>query len=212
MSNRLVKFIAIPIELYEDDRLSWTQKLMIVEIDSFSRNGKFCFVSNDHLAQHLMISKSAVEKNLKYISDLGYIDRQRRNINGVSRRILRVAPVYNYGGEPEKTTVDERKKEAILDTTTKSTTKPNTKAQPADYDECLDYFTELGMPDQAQPFMDWYDQTGWKLKGGNKIKDWKATARTWARRQRQQKNAQQQRGFNKENFDPNKLERFITQG
>lgn len=212
MNNRLVKFIAIPIELYEDDRLSWTQKLMIVEIDSFSRNGKFCFVSNEHLAQHLMISKSAVEKNLKYISDLGYVDRQRRNINGTSRRILRVAPVYNYGGEPEKTTVDERKKEAILDTTTKSTTKSTTKGKPADLEECIEYFTELGMPDQANGFMDWYEQTGWKVKGGNKIKDWKATARNWVRRQRQHKNAQQQRGFNKENFDPIKLERFINEG
>jgi hypothetical protein len=106
----------------------------------------------------------------------------------------------------------EPKKEAILDTTTKSTTKSTTKGKPADLEECIAYFTELGMPDQANGFMDWYEQTGWKVKGGNKIKDWKATARNWVRRQRQQKNAQQQRGFNKENFDPIKLERFITEG
>ncbi len=212
MSNRLVKFIAIPIELYEDRELNWTQKLMIVEIDSFSRNGKFCYVSNKHLSQHLMVSASAVDKNLKAIKDKGYIDCELRVIEGKSRRILRVKHVYNYGFNTEKTTHKARKKDEQLIEDTKEKTKSMTKAKPADYDECLDYFIELGIPDQAHPFIDWYDQTGWKLKGGNKIKDWKATARTWKRRQQNHQNAQQQRGFKKENFDPNKLERFITQG
>lgn len=212
MSNRLIKFIAIPIDLYEDERLSWTQKLMVVEIDSFSKNNKFCFVSNEHLSNHLQVSSSSVEKNLKRLVDLGIVERTCRNINGKSRRILRVIPAINSGYDPEKSTGDDRKKDDILDTSTKSITKPSTQGKPADMSECVEYFMELGMPDQAQPFMDWYDQTGWKLKGGNKIKDWKATARNWARRQRQQNNAQQQRGFNQENFDVNNLKQFVAEG
>ena len=31
-------------------------------------------------------------------------------------------------------------------------------------------------------FVDYYGQQGWKLSNGNPMKDWKAAARNWARR------------------------------
>lgn len=40
------------------------------------------------------------------------------------------------------------------------------------------YFIELGRPDQANKFLDYYESNGWKV-GRNPMKDWKAAARRW---------------------------------
>jgi len=54
------------------------------------------------------------------------------------------------------------------------------ETRPASLESALALFTELGRPDQAQEFMDYYDSNGWKV-GRNPMKDWKATARRWVR-------------------------------
>lgn len=54
------------------------------------------------------------------------------------------------------------------------------ETRPASLESALTLFTELGRPDQAQEFMDYYDSNGWKV-GRNPMKDWKATARRWVR-------------------------------
>jgi hypothetical protein len=49
-------------------------------------------------------------------------------------------------------------------------------------DEVAAYFAELGAADCAAPFFDYYTANGWKA-GRNPMKDWKASARGWARRE-----------------------------
>jgi hypothetical protein len=43
------------------------------------------------------------------------------------------------------------------------------------------YFSELGFPQEAAKFIDYYAANGWKV-GRNAMKDWQATARNWCRR------------------------------
>lgn len=222
MESREFKGVWIPRELYLDKELSWTQKLLILEIDSFSRNGLPCFISNEHLSDHIGLGASTIEKSLKVIETKGYIIREIRKINGRPRRILRLTTGINYGHRPEKTTDDTQKKVRVATgkkydipiPTTKPINKPMKTSRPESLQVCMDYFLDLGMPNQAEPFMDWYDQTEWKLKGGNKIKDWKATARNWVRRQQkqQEQHAANSKGFRTENFDVNSIESFVTQG
>ena len=50
-----------------------------------------------------------------------------------------------------------------------------------DVDNIKVYFKELGHPDQAEPFYDFYQSKGWKV-GKAPMKDWKAAARNWCRR------------------------------
>jgi hypothetical protein len=49
--------------------------------------------------------------------------------------------------------------------------------------EVREYMTAQGMPDRSQAFVDYYSSNGWKQKGGNAIKDWKAAVRTWKNRE-----------------------------
>lgn len=45
-------------------------------------------------------------------------------------------------------------------------------------DELRAYFSEIGLIEDPQRFMDYYQANGWKV-GRNQMKDWKATARNW---------------------------------
>ena len=47
--------------------------------------------------------------------------------------------------------------------------------------EVKDYISEKGYTVDAQRFIDFYEAKGWMI-GKNKMKDWRAAVRTWARR------------------------------
>jgi len=184
---------------------------MLIEIDSFSKNGLECFVSNEHLADHLQLSKSGTEKVLRQLVDMRLVQRDRRKIGNVYRRVLRVLTSIEGDVQPYLKEVTNHRQVSTTNTRTKTTTKPKKEGKPSTEGECIEYFLELGMSvDEAQKFLDWYEQTGWKLKGGNKIKDWKATARNWKRRQKEHQN--EKRGFSQDNFNSEALHRYVTEG
>lgn len=218
MSNREFKGVWIPRALYLNEELNWTEKLIILEIDSFSRNGMPCFISNEHLCKHLKVSASTIEKALKKTEDLGYIIRSHAVIDGHNRRILRMQAVINDGSIPSKTTVDTRKKVRHNNTSMNTSNNTMNEGKPTkipNAQECYLYFAELGVEnhyDEADAFKDWYDQTGWKLKGGNKIKDWKATARNWVRRQKKYQDGKDTKGFKQSNFNADNIKSFVAEG
>ena len=51
-------------------------------------------------------------------------------------------------------------------------------------DEIRSYCAENGLAVNAERFMDYYDANGWKV-GRNPMKDWKATCRNWAKRDKE---------------------------
>ncbi len=213
MMKRRFRGVWIPAKLYEAKELNWTQKLLLVEIDSFSKNNLDCFVSNEHLAVFLQISESGVEKALRYLVSNGWVTRNRRVLYGVNRRILRLTTSLDGGYEPHSGEGGNLTQVRHTNTSTNTTTKPTKERQPSTQGGCVEYFIEIGSnEEEAAKFFDWYEQTGWKLKGGTVIVDWKATARNWKRRTKEHTNEKRTKGFNKGNFDPNTLERFVTEG
>lgn len=63
-------------------------------------------------------------------------------------------------------------------------TKPKSKRivfTPPSVEEVKAYISEKGYNIDAEYFVDYYESRGWCLKGNQKIKDWKACVRTWAR-------------------------------
>lgn len=55
-------------------------------------------------------------------------------------------------------------------------------------DEVAEYCMERGNSIDPEEFWDFYESKGWMI-GKNKMKDWKASVRTWERRQRSSKQA-----------------------
>ena len=46
--ERIVKGIWIPIEIWKNKNLSWNEKLLYLEIDSFTSKDKDCFISDEY--------------------------------------------------------------------------------------------------------------------------------------------------------------------
>lgn len=56
-------------------------------------------------------------------------------------------------------------------------------ARPKDVEDVKAYAKELNLPEiEASKFLDHFQANGWRQKGGNAIKDWRAALRNWARR------------------------------
>jgi len=82
--KRDFKGIWIPKEIYLNDQLSWTEKILIVEIDSLDQ-GKGCFASNKYLAKFLHKSESQIASCISSLRKNGYIED--RSFDGRKRYI-----------------------------------------------------------------------------------------------------------------------------
>lgn len=58
---------------------------------------------------------------------------------------------------------------------------PTTKVVIPTVGEISDYVKEINAGIDPNGFFDYYTARGWKLKGGDPVKDWKACVRTWMR-------------------------------
>lgn len=83
--QRIVKGIWIPIEIWKDENLTWNEKILFLEIDSFTSQDKDCFFSNDYIAELLGISETNANKTLSSLIKKGYVIKTK--IDGRKRYI-----------------------------------------------------------------------------------------------------------------------------
>ena len=86
-----------------------------------------------------------------------------------------------------------------------SPTESKRKTQPfitPTLEEIKKYCEERNNGIDPEYFFDYQEARGWTLKGGQKIKDWKAVIRTWERKQRESDN-----GYGRDRNDDGKTER-----
>lgn len=75
--ERIVKGIWFPIEIWEADDLSWSEKILLLEIDSFTSQGKDCFISDEYIAEMLKISVRSAATMVSNLIHKGYIKKTR---------------------------------------------------------------------------------------------------------------------------------------
>ena len=56
---------------------------------------------------------------------------------------------------------------------------------PPTFEEIKEYVTQMGYEMDPAAFFDYYEETGWLKKNGQPIRDWRASVRTWNRRERE---------------------------
>ena len=71
--NRKPKGLWIPIEIWEDKNLNWNEKILFLEIDSFTSKDNDCFVSNEYISNLLGISETSANKILSSLIKKGYV-------------------------------------------------------------------------------------------------------------------------------------------
>lgn len=72
--NRQFLGIWIPREIYLNKKLSWTDKILLIEIESLD-NERGCFASNDYFAEFLGVTKTTISTSVSKLKKLGYIEQ-----------------------------------------------------------------------------------------------------------------------------------------
>lgn len=75
--ERQVKGIWIPIEIWKDPNLSWNEKILFLEIDSFTTTDKDCFISNEYISELLGVGETTANKILSSLINKGYVIKTR---------------------------------------------------------------------------------------------------------------------------------------
>lgn len=92
MTNRKFKGVWISKEIWLAEDLGWSEKLLLVEIDSLDGE-QGCFASNDYLAAFFNLSKGRVSKMISSLRDKGYITvtmQYKAGTKNIEKRIIRV--------------------------------------------------------------------------------------------------------------------------
>ena len=96
--KRDFKGIWIPKEIYSNDKLSWSEKILLVEIDSLD-NEDGCFASNFYFSEFLGVSEVRISNIIAKLKKLNYIEQL--NFNG-RQRILHSLLVYEFKADLNK--------------------------------------------------------------------------------------------------------------
>ena len=65
--------IWIPVELMNNKKLDWTDRVLMSEIMNLCKLEDGCIASNEHFAQLLGIGRSSVSKRVTYLEKIGMI-------------------------------------------------------------------------------------------------------------------------------------------
>ena len=68
-----MKGIWIPIEIWQATDISWNEKVLLMEIDSFTQKGKDCYISNRYIADMFGVSERTARDYLSHLIDAGYV-------------------------------------------------------------------------------------------------------------------------------------------
>lgn len=61
------------MEIWENKELSWNEKILFLEIDSFTTKDKDCYISNEYIAKLLGITENSANRVLSSLISKGYI-------------------------------------------------------------------------------------------------------------------------------------------
>lgn len=222
-SGRDFQGIWIPAALWHDRSMSMTQKVILLEVRSFQRNGMPCFVSNEHLASLCNVSSSAIEKALRSLVQMGHLKRwteyngknrsrlmtvlhpdvwdNPQPAEATTRNELSTPPATNSGHHPQPAEVTTRNQ--LRNNNTREQNKEQFKRKegsPQSIEDVSEYFRAMLVPDHmsmAEDFWNYYESNGWHV-GKNKMKNWRAAAAQWNKRQKQynEQRTTKGRGYN----------------
>ena len=73
-SDREFRGVFIPARIYLAKDISWIQKIILCEINSFDENGKGCFASYEHFARLTGVAAGTIKNLISDLKQKGYIE------------------------------------------------------------------------------------------------------------------------------------------
>ena len=161
-------------------KANYTAKKCVIKGKSITIKRGQLLRAEDNLAEDWGWSRGKVRRFLSYLVKKGNISK-----NGTALGTL--ITIENYetfqGERPERSTSD-----GTADGTGEKKVKKVKEREgkfPPTLAEVSKYVQEMGYKMDPAKFYDYYQETGWLKKNGKRIRDWKASVRTWERREKE---------------------------
>ena len=164
--------------------------------------GYTCYATYDQLAQTL---DDEEQRGIFWCAVNDFMFRGIDREDEMDNRFTKMAFIYAKSHLKHSLAQSERKQEKTKTKPNKTEQKPNrnrtkTKTKqgqvqgqvqgqecggsfkPPTHAEIAEYCAEKGISIDIERFLDYFTAQGWRLANGNRMKDWRATVRTWHRR------------------------------
>lgn len=192
-------FTVIDNTCLKDERLSWKAKGVFVYLLSLPENWKIHY---SEIATHAKDGRDSLRNAVNELKEFGYLTvEQRKNEKGqFCENVYRIienprtetpytenpntvkATLLNTNNNKDLNILNTDNRESTDTASVSDTPKRSTFKKPT-LEEIKEYCRERKNTINAEHFFDYYESNGWQV-GKNKMKDWKATVRTWEQRDR----------------------------
>lgn len=181
--DRIVKGIWIPIEIWQNRSLSWNEKILLMEIDSFTAKDRECYISNEYIAELLGVSVSWASKCLSHLLELGFVrvvkfDGRKRYVEST----IQFKADLNVSSMQDGTKVPHTDNNEYINNNSLYK-KGGTRFQKPTIEEIRQYCLEKGYNVDAEQFFNFYESKGWVV-GKSPMKNWRAAVCTWNKREK----------------------------
>ena len=184
--ERIVKGIWIPIEIWQNRSLSWNEKILLMEIDSFTAKDRECYISNEYIAELLGVSVSWASKCLSHLLELGLVrvvkfDGRKRYVEST----IQFKADLNDSSMQNGIKVPHTDNNEYININNNSLYKKgSSRFQKPTIEEIRQYCLEKGYNVDAEQFFNFYESKGWVV-GKSPMKNWRAAVSTWNKREKE---------------------------
>jgi len=184
--ERIIKGIWIPIEIWQDKSLSWNEKILLMEIDSFTAKGHECYISNEYIADLLGVTERSASRLLSHLLESGYIrmvkfDGRKRYVESTISFQAEWTQMSMQGGQSCPHTDNT---EYININNNSLYIKGSSRFQKPTLEDIRQYCQEKELNVDAEQFYNFYESKGWVV-GKSPMKNWRAAVCTWSKREKE---------------------------
>ena len=183
--ERIIKGIWIPIEIWQDRSLSWNEKILLMEIDSFTSKGHECYISNEYIADLLGVTERSASRLLSHLLESGLIRMVR--FDGRKRY---VESTICFQAEWTQMSMQGRQScphtDNNEDIKIERDNKRRTRFVKPSISEVAEFCRERNNGIDPEEFVAFYESKGWMV-GKNPMKDWKSAIITWEKSKKREK-------------------------
>ena len=175
--NKPNYYAVIPANVRYSKKLTPNAKLLYAEITALcNMNGK-CTASTQYFCKLYEVSRGAIQNWLKSLEDNNYIERvliYKQGSREIKTRYIKLNDKGSTQIYTDNTNIN------INNTNLTDNNKKDRFKKPT-VDDVKLYCTERNNKIDAEAFHDFYESKDWFV-GKSKMKDWKASVRTWEKR------------------------------
>ena len=192
-------FTVINNSVLKDARLSWKAKGLFCYLLSLPEDW---IIYQSELLNHATDGRESLRNAIQELEQLGYLQiEKKRDDKGHFTTMYRVIENPNETDGSRKPDTENPERETrygktdtenptLLNTNKQSTNKQSTNKQntkkesftPPTLEDVAEYCKERNNNIDPMQFIDYYSARGWRFNNGGKMKDWRATVRTWEHR------------------------------